>query len=452
MSPSVMLVGSSVYNKIFIVGLVAKSWAVILCGPLLLFSGLTYMCELTKTYRQNFLHFGKLTVLMKTDLLIIGAGPFGLALAAQAAHDGIEHIIVGKAMGFWRENMPKGMFLRSACDWHLDPQNEHTIEAFLRTQGKTPKDVEPLSLEFYLTYAEWFQQQKNIKPLPVYVEQIDSLPVSELSEPTHGFIATTADGDTITAKRVAVAPGFKHFANAPHELTTRLPRGRYQHTSTFVDFSDAKDQRFLIIGGRQSAYEWAALLLEAGAKAVHLSHRHASPAFDVADWSWVNELVDNIAGDPSWFRRLSQTEKDAVSHRLWAEGRLKLEPWLAPRLKDDRVHIHPQTQLLTCTETTNADLEVVLSNDETIKIDTIVLATGYKVDITRLPIFSPNLIRRLETRNGFPVLDDHFETSIPGLFITSMPATQDFGPFFGFTISVRASAKLISQRLLAPRS
>lgn len=394
---------------------------------------------------------------MKTDLLIIGAGPFGLALAAQAAHDGIEHVIVGKAMGFWRENMPKGMFLRSACDWHLDPQNEHTIEAFLLTQGKTPKDVEPLSLEFYLFYAEWFRQQKNIEPLPVYVEQIDTLQTNDTHANDHShltdrFIATTADGDTITAKRVVLAPGFKHFANAPHELTAKLPHGRYQHTSTFVDFSDAKDKRFIIIGGRQSAYEWAALLLEAGAAAVHLSHRHTSPAFDVADWSWVNELVDNMAADPSWFRRLSQTEKDEVSHRLWAEGRLKLEPWLAPRLKDDRVHVHPQTQLVTCTETANGDLEVVLSNGETINVDTIVLATGYKVDITRLPILSPNLKTGLETRNGFPVLDDHFETSIPGLFITSMPAAQDFGPFFGFTISVRTSAKLICQRLRAPRS
>lgn len=383
---------------------------------------------------------------MNTDLLIIGAGPFGLALGAQAAHDGIEHVIVGKAMGFWRENMPKGMFLRSACDWHLDPQNEHTIEAFLRTQGKTPKDVEPLSLELYLSYAEWFRQQKNINPLPLYIEQLDS------SDTNEGFAARTDTGETISADRVVLAPGFKHFANIPNELKAQLPRSRYQHTSSFVDFSDAKDKRFLIIGGRQSAYEWAALLLEAGAREIHLSHRHASPAFDVADWSWVNELVDNMADDPSWFRRLSQTEKDEVSHRLWAEGRLKLEPWLAPRLNDDRVHIHPQTQLVTCTEKPNGDLEVVLSNGETINIDTIVLATGYKVDIARLPILSPNIITRLETRNGFPVLDDHFETSIPGLFITSMPAAQDFGPFFGFTISVRTSAKLICQRLLAPQS
>src|SRR6478672_10866894 len=324
---------------------------------------------------------------MDTDLLIIGAGPFGLAVAAQAAHDQVEHLIVGKPMGFWRENMPKGMFLRSACDWHLDPLNAHTIEAFLSTKRLTPKDVEPLSLDFYLSYAEWFRTQKNITPLSLHIEQLDA----PSTETNHRFIAITRDGDVINANRVVLAPGFKHFANAPAELIAKLPRHRYQHTATFVDFSDARNKRYLIIGGRQSAFEWAALLLEAGAAAIHLSHRHASPAFDVADWSWVNAMVDHIADDPNWFRRLSQAEKDAVNHRLWAEGRLKLEPWLAPRLKDDRVHISPETQLLSCQETVNGDLEATLSKGKTIYIDHVVLATGYKVDITQLPILSSNL-------------------------------------------------------------
>lgn len=374
---------------------------------------------------------------MNTDLLIIGAGPFGLALAAQAQHDRIEYLIAGKPMEFWRKNMPKGMFLRSACDWHLDPQNVDTIEAYLRTQNKTSADVEPLSLDFYLTYAEWFQQQKNIQPLPLFVQRLDR---------NDHFHATTLDGEVINAKCVVLAPGFKHFAHIPDDLKAKLPAGRFQHTAEFVDFSNARNKRYLIIGGRQSAFEWAALLLEAGAAAVHLSHRHASPAFAVSDWSWVNPMVDNMVANPNWFRRLSQTEKDDVNHRLWAEGRLKVEPWLEARLNDERVKVWPQTQLENCSE----NLEVTLTNGATFNVDEIILATGYKVNITRLPYLAAgNLLPQLETRNGFPVLDDHFETSVPGLFITSMPATQDFGPFFGFTISVRTSARLICERLIA---
>ena len=380
---------------------------------------------------------------METDLLIIGAGPFGLALAAQAAHDRIEHLVVGKPMEFWRRNMPEGMFLRSACDWHLDPLNVHTIDAFLQSQSKNASDVEPLSLKFYLSYAEWFQQQKNIHPLPFHIQRLDHT--------NDGFVATASDGERLHAHRVVLAPGFKHFPHIPTELRNKLPKGRFQHTCEFVEFSEAKDKRFLIIGGRQSAFEWAALLLDAGAAAVHLSHRHPSPAFAEAEWSWIGPLVDGMAENPNWFRRLSEAEREAIIHRHWAEGRLKVEPWLEPRLNDARVTVWPNTELVSCIEDGNGELAARLTNGESLIIDHVVLATGYKVDIARLPLLAAgNILERLETRNDFPALDDHLETSVPGLFITSMPAMQDFGPFFGFTVSVRTSAKLICERLLDP--
>src|SRR4030095_14233366 len=199
---------------------------------------------------------------METNLLIIGAGPFGLAVASQASHDRIEHLIVGKPMEFWKQNMPKGMFLRSACDWHLDPLGVHTIDCFLDSLGKTARDVEPLSLDFYLSYAEWFQQQKAIQTLPVYIQKLDRSLATEDGALLHSratapqgdhCVATTADGEVIKAQRVVLAPGFKHFAHVRYDLKEKLPADRFTHTSEFVDFSGAKNKRYLIIVGRASA-------------------------------------------------------------------------------------------------------------------------------------------------------------------------------------------------------
>jgi hypothetical protein len=84
----------------------------------------------------------------------------------------------------------------------------------------------------------------------------------------------------------------------------------------------------------------------------------------------------------------------------------------------------------------------------TFVVDQIILATGYKVNVEQIPLLTKgNILARLETRNGFPVLDEHFQSNIPGLFFTSMCATQDFGPFFAFTAGIRTSAKLIGSAL-----
>src|SRR5664279_1166414 len=112
-------------------------------------------------------------VMRRTSLLILGAGPFGLALAAEAGHQGIEHVVAGRPMSFWKEQMPEGMLLRSASDWHLDGQGIATIEAFLTTRRLTPQDAEPLSRELYLDYCAWFAEQKGIEPVPLHVQRLD---------------------------------------------------------------------------------------------------------------------------------------------------------------------------------------------------------------------------------------------------------------------------------------
>lgn len=382
-----------------------------------------------------------------TDLLVIGAGPFGLAMAAYAKHLNIDHVMLGKPMDFWKSNMPKGMFLRSACDWHLDPVDVHTIEQYLKTKNLTPKDVEPLSLAFYLSYAAWFQEQKQLEAVPRCVERLDYLDSHD-----YHFEASLDDGQTIAAKHVVIALGFRHFKHVPEILANLLPPGRFTHTCDHVDFESLRGKRCLIIGGRQSAFEWAALLHEEGAAAVHVCHRHATPAFVEADWSWVNPLVDAMVDNPGWYRNLSEAEKEAVGHRLWAEGRLKVEPWLGPRVRQETVTLWPNTQVAACDLLPAGELEVRLDGGDTLKVDHVILATGYQVKIDQVPFLAHgNVLAKLRTKSRYPVLDEHFQTNIPGLFITSMPAAQDFGPFFAFTISVRTSARLIGQALTEQR-
>jgi lysine/ornithine N-monooxygenase len=345
-------------------------------------------------------------------------------------------------MEFWKKNMPEGMYLRSACDWHLDPENESTIEKFLSLRQLTPADVEPIPINFYLSYVEWFQEQKEISSLPVYIDRLDYIS-------DHRYSAITSTGDIITAKNVVIAVGLKYFKNIPPEFEEIFPPGTYTHTCDLANLETMQGRRCLILGGRQSAFEWAALLNEARAVTIHISHRHKSPAFARSDWSWVNRIVDNIVFEPHWFRTLSEEEKDLVSKKLWAEGRLKIEPWLEKRVMKQNIKLWPHTEVIACKKLPNGELEVVFDNSITIIVDHIILATGYKVMIRHVPFLPKgDILSKLEIKNNFPVLDESFQSNLPGLFFTSMAAAQDFGPFFGFTIAARTSAILIGKALI----
>ena len=377
---------------------------------------------------------------MQTNLLIIGAGPFGLSLAAYAKHLGIDFLVAGNPMEFWVKNMPEGMFLRSASDWSLDPTDRFSIMNYLGVLGKIPKDVEPLSLDFYLNYARWFQDETGIETIPEYVTRLD--------QTENGFLATFGDEKVIEARNVVVAIGMGYFKNYPAALTDILPSGRYEHTCDAVQLSEYMGRRVLILGGRQSAFKWAALLNDNGAKEVHVAHRHESPKFAEADWSWVPPLVDGMVTNPAWFRGLPQDEKDAIVKRMWGEGRLKVEPWLERRVMKPNTSIHQKTSLVSCVERGDGALDIKFDNGDAFVVDDVILATGYKVELERLPFLqNGNVLDKVEVKNGFPVLDPHFQSTARGLYFTSMPAGQDFGPFFGFTVSVRASAKIIGNAL-----
>ncbi|MGH8866404.1 MAG: hypothetical protein ACRDYU_00225 [Actinomycetes bacterium] len=93
-----------------------------------------------------------------SSVVVVGAGPYGVAVAAHALEHGIDTLVLGKSMSFWTDHMPTGMFLRSGPDWHLDASGVHTFEAFLDEKGISAGEVDPVPLEVFLAYAGWFQE------------------------------------------------------------------------------------------------------------------------------------------------------------------------------------------------------------------------------------------------------------------------------------------------------
>ncbi|GAB3908667.1 hypothetical protein GCM10028803_44730 [Larkinella knui] len=373
-----------------------------------------------------------------SENLIIGAGPFGLGLAAYLRKRQHDFRVVGHPMEFWKRHMPAGMLLRSGVNWHLDPDGQWTIERFLAGRGESPDLAEPLSRELYLAYTDWFIEQAEIPVQAAYVTQ--------LSRDNDHFRAVLDDGSTVQARQVVIATGFYSYSHIPLTLSDLIPANRIQHTRDAVNMADYQGKRVLIVGGRQSAFEWAALLREAGASRIDLCYRHDTPRFIPSDWSWVETLVDGMVDQPGWFRNLSAEERDAHRANLWTEGRLKLEPWLADRIFRPQVHLHPRTQLTQVTELPDG-LRVTLDSGDELAVDEVIAATGYQVDIRRLPFLCDSLLAELAVDTGFPLLDNDFQSNVPGLYFSSFPAGLAFGPFFGFTIGVRAASRIVGVAL-----
>ena len=180
-------------------------------------------------------------------------------------------------------------------------------------------------------------------------------------------------------------------------------------------------------------------------------YRHETPRFTESDWDWIDELMDRTRQTPGWFRQLTPEGQAEIYQRLWGEGRLKLEPWLYPRIQGNNVHLWPNTRLTGCRPWDGRDsgaVSVSLDNGKSLEVDRVILATGYRVDLSLEPYLQDDSIRRnLAVGDGFPALGETFQSSIPGLYFTGQAATRDFGPFFGFGIGCPTAAWVIGNAL-----
>ena len=270
--------------------------------------------------------------------------------------------------------------------------------------------------------------------------------VSRLERNDDAFVASLDDGTQISAEVVVATPGAAYFRQTP-DWATLLPEGVGAHTCDLVRFDELAGARVLIIGGRQSAYEWAALLGEHGAERVDVVHRHAMPRFERVSWNFIDPYMDATISRRGWWRSLSAIEQQKIAQKFWEVGRLSLEWWLTPRLADQRIRSWPGTHVVETAAEESGTVSVAFSTGDRLTFDRLVFATGYKADLSRVPYLN-GFAGSLEVIDGFPVLDEAFQSSIAGLYLTGFASTRDFGPFFGFTKGCPAAATLIVDDML----
>src|SRR4051812_8290396 len=110
---------------------------------------------------------------------VIGAGPYGLAVASHLLDAGVTTRVFGETMGFWRQNMPKGMVLRSEWDGSniAGPGRSWSLDQYEAEQGVILS--RRLTIEDFIAYGEWFQRRA--------VPEVDLRRVTSVEPNASGF-------------------------------------------------------------------------------------------------------------------------------------------------------------------------------------------------------------------------------------------------------------------------
>jgi cation diffusion facilitator CzcD-associated flavoprotein CzcO len=388
------------------------------------------------------------------EALVIGAGPYGLSVAAHLRAAGVETRVFGEPMAFWRKNMPKGMKLRSprgATDLS-DPAGAFSLRAYAARHEIA--GAGPLPLEDFLGYAAWFEAQA--------VPEIDQRAILRLEAVPGGFRAVAADGEAIFARRVVVAAGLGGQQLRPAAFAD-APAGRVTHSCDHDDFAPLRGKRVAVVGRGQSACETAALLSEAGAEAEILCRgpirwlgadapatalRRAVPrrlaalaaapsAVGPFPLNWIVEAPGLV----HWAPEQARAALNAASLGAAAAG------WLRPRFAG--VRVTSGVEITGCAEKAGA-VEVRFARGA-IACDHVILATGYRIDIGRTGILAPDLLAGLARREGSPILAAGFESSAPGLHFVGASAVASYGPLLRFIAGAGFAARETTRAIAAGR-
>jgi lysine/ornithine N-monooxygenase len=382
---------------------------------------------------------------VERDVAIIGAGPYGLATAAHLAARGIGATVFGETMGAWAR-MPAGMLLRSFREATSigDPERRLTLDRFAAETGRVVPT--PVPVADFVEYGCWFRDEA--------VPHVEERLVRQVERDGPRFRLTLADGADVDAAAVVVAAGIEPFAYIPPELTGFEPE-LVSHSSRHIGFEDFAGKRLLVVGAGQSALEWAALAAEAGAQVEVLTRRPLRflRGEKLHDRAGVLRMLlypplgvgppglNWVMGRPFAYRRLPRAFAEPLAQR---SIRPAGAAWLRGRL--------PAVVVTSGVRPAGAESDggsVVLRLDDRTerKADHLIVATGYRIDISRYDFLSPELVAAIRRVDGSPWLTSGYEASVRHLYFVGATAARMMGPGMRFVSHSGAAAAAVARHV-----
>jgi len=387
------------------------------------------------------------------DVAIIGAGPYGLSIAAHLRSRGVAFRIFGSPMRFWLD-MPKGIALKSP-DFATNiytPLPRYRFVDYCRERGIDTR--EPLDMSVFAEYGLWAQQE--------LVPDVEDVQVCRLSRSNGSFLLTLASDEHVKARRVVVAVGLSYSMRMPAELEG-LPPDMVTHTSQHRDYADFAGKDVTVIGRGQSAMEAAALLHEHGAQTRMLVRgggiwfgdkmperrplleRIKNPQSVVGPGrlNWVLQQAKTLTYFLPEKKRVRLTKKHLGPFGTW---------WLRDQI-EGKVPVLLRTHLVRACEDDGRVLLTVRDGDgeRQFVTDHVVAGTGYEMAVDRIPFLAPELASSIDRIEKSPRLSRHFESSVQGLYFVGPFAAFSFGPLLRFVCGAEFTAPTVTRHLAKNR-
>jgi len=391
------------------------------------------------------------------DVAIIGAGPYGLSLAAHLKALGVDHQVFGTPMSFWRNCTPPGMELKSegsSCDLS-DPCGAFSIKRYYKEMDRSFAGRVIVPAELFIRYGMEFQRR--------FAPGVDRRNVASVSRSGDRFVLRLEDGSQLRAARVVVATGLRDYAHVPNALSG-LPNDYATHSGEYGPVDHLSGRKVLVIGGGASAVDLAWSLHERASDVALVCRKskiNFHPEPPPRKWHSAIRTPDSPIGGgwnlwfyaraPHLFRLLP--EKTRL--RIVATVLGPFPGWFMTKRVPGRIPILGGLEV-TGAEVVGSQVRLTTKDPsdrsaKTLTVDHVIAATGYRVDVNRLTFLDDSLKKRIRTSAGYPALSGHFESSEPGLYFVGVASAATFGPVMRFVAGADFTVSNLSRRLASRR-